>query len=402
MLGRLFSRAFLAGFLLCSAPRPAAAERINDNLEVYGYFQAWMTIVEEMEDARGLIQHPSGDEAADYTSGFRLHRLRLGMNVSLLGDKLGAELLLKLEGDPGMLDIAAVWRPVRWLTVKIGQFRIPSTAENLRPDRDLDFVLRTELSDALADYSLSKTNYASSLFHGNRSYRRDFGLGLEVGHRWRRFAGRVLFMMGNGLGANLFISGDSARGFLITNKAQFFYGVRAELEPWPGVIKLGGHFNYNRHDNVVFNSGRVVLDLARMSGSGNLTLSFASIGLELGALGGYGQIDEDANLDGRKDFRYYGGAAYLLWDLQPLLRKATRGALDRRHHIVLGFRYERYSTESDEAGAWTHKANYTVGLSYRYWRNVKLQFNAILHRTDKPFFPDLDDDLFVLSLQFAL
>ena len=43
---------------------------------------------------------------------------------------------------------------------------------------------------------------------------------------------------------------------------------RVELEPWRKHIVLGGHFNYNRHDNVVFNSGRTVIDIDRISGCG--------------------------------------------------------------------------------------------------------------------------------------
>ncbi len=390
------------GVLLAAQARPVRAHKVTEDLEIYGYFQAWFTMYEQMEDTVGLFQDITNDPAADFTSGFRMARLRVGLNYTFLKGKLGVALLLKLEGDPGMLDVNARWMPFKWLTVQIGQMRVPSTGENLRPDRDLDFVMRTELSDALADFSLSRTNYPSSLMHGNRSYRRDFGLGVKARYEGRIFAARAFLMMGNGLGANLFISGDTARGFLITNKAQFFWAGRVEIEPWRDHIVIGGHVSYNRHDNVVFESGRSVLDINRLSGSGDMELRADRLGLRLGGLGGYGEINEDFNVDGRTDFRYWGGSGYLLWDLQPMLRWATRGRFSPQHRIVVGFRYERYAHNWDEAPVWTYQTNYTVGVTYSYVRNVKVQFNAIFHRTDKPFYPDLDDDLFVLNVQFAL
>jgi hypothetical protein len=392
----------LLGALVTGRAAPAHAVEVTEDLEISGYFQAWFTLVEQMEDAQGLFQHITNDPAADFTSGYRLARLRMKLDYTFLHDKVGISGLLKLEGDPGMLDVNARWMPWKWLTVQIGQMRIPSTAENLRSDRDLPFVLRTDLSDALADFALSRTNYPSSLMHGNRSYRRDFGLAVKGRYKGRHFAARAFLMMGNGLGANLFISGDTARGFLITNKAQFFWGARVEIEPWPQHLVLGGHASYNRHDNVVFNSGRAVLDIDRLSGSADLELRFKRLGLRLGGLGGYGEINEDFNVDGRTDFRYWGGSGYLLWNLQPMLRRATGGRFGIHHHIVLAFRYERYASNWDENPEWTLQTTYTAGVTYRYQNHVKLQLNAVLRRTDRPFQPDLNDDLYVLSLQFAL
>jgi len=399
---RWLGGAALVGVLVCGRAAPAQAAEVTEDLEVSGYFQAWFTLLEQMEDAQGLFQDITNDPAADFTSGFRLARLRVGLDYAFLRGKVGVSLLLKLEGDPGMLDANARWTPWKWLTVLVGQMRIPSTAENLRADRDLDFVLRTDLSDALADFALSRTNYPSSLMRGNRSYRRDFGLAVKGRYEGRHFAARAFLMMGNGLGANLFISGDTARGFLITNQAQFFWGARVEIEPWPKHLILGGHVSYNRHDNVVFNSGRTVLDIDRLAGSGDAELRFDRLGLRLGGLGGYGEINEDFNADGRTDFRYWGGSGYLLWDLQPMMRRATKGRFGAHHHIVVGFRYERYASNWDENAEWTFQTTYTAGVTYRYHSHIKLQLNAVLRRTDKPFRPDLDDDLYVLNIQFAL
>ena len=113
-------------------------------------------------------------------------------------------------------------------------------------------------------------------------------------------------------------------------------------------------------------------------------------------------VNEDFNVDGRTDFRYWGTSGYLLWDLQPLLGALTRGRFSPHHRLVLGFRYERYYSNWDEAPESTVQTHYTVGVTYRYHTHVRLQFNVVLKRTDKPFFPDLGDDLYVLALQLAL
>lgn len=387
--------------VILSSP-PARALPVGENVEVYGYGQFWLTLLEQMEDARGLFQHPSGDEATDVASGFRVNRLRLGLDAEVLGGKLGGELLVKLEGVPGLLDAAVRVVPLPWLAIQVGQFKIPSTAENLCPDRDLPFVLRTDLSTALADFSLSRTIYTSSLFYGNRSWQRDTGVGIRAGWEGTRAAIRGRVMVGNGLGANLFISGNTARGFLITNRAQFSYAGRIEVEPVRDVVVLGGHGSWNRHDDVVFSSGRTVLDLHRASASGDAEVRIAAIGLRLGGLGGWGTVLEDSNADERVDYRYAGGSGWTSWTLTPMLQAATRGRWGDRHHLSLGFRFERFSTQVDEAAEWTHQDNWTIGLTWQYRSHVKLQFEAVLRRTDEPFTPDLDDDLFLLSAGFVI
>jgi hypothetical protein len=391
--------ALLGGAALFALPGRAGAYPVNDRLDVYGYAQMWLTLREEMQDAGGLFQHPSGHEAATSTTGFRLNRARLGLNASFLKGLVGVGVQVKLEGDLGLLDLYARIRPWRWLEIWLGQFKIPSAAENLRDDRTLDFATRSNLSESLADYSLSRTTYASSLLYGNRSYQRDLGLAIKLEWRPGGRAIRLFYMLSNGLGANLFISGNSAKGFLITNELQFFHGLRAEVEPVPGWLVLGGHFSANRHDNVVFNSGRVVLDLNRMTGSGDLELHVRPAGIRVGGLGGYGVILEDDNGDGKDDFRFGGAVAYGLWCLTPLLARATRGRYHEAHRITLGFRYEWRFTRSDEAAEKIVYQHFTAGVTYEYQTYLKIMFNAVINLTRKPFQPDLDDNLYVLSMQ---
>jgi hypothetical protein len=392
----------LALALLLAAPGAARAWEVNDDLEVYGYAQIWLTIVEQMEDARGLFQHPSGDEAVHTATGFRLNRARVGLDVDFADELLAASLLFKLEGAPGILDLVIAVRPLPWLSVLVGQFKVPSTAENLTSDRHLPFVLRTDLSGALADYSLSRTIYTSSLLHGNRSYSRDLGVGLLLHHEDERFAFRGRLMVGNGLGANLFISGQTARGFLITNRSQFLYAGRLELEPIRRRLIVGGHVSWNRHDDAVFNSGRTVFDLHRLSASGDVEIRVAEIGLRGGGQGGWGAVLEDANGDDRVDYRYFGGSGWVSWNLMPMLRAASQGRWSEQHHLTLSYRYERFTTQVDEASIRTHRDNHTIGVGWQYRRWVKLQLEIVRRVTDAPYEVDLDDDLVLLSAQFAL
>ncbi len=95
----------LASLLLLAAPaRPAAAYEINEQLTVFGYSQLWFTLYEQMEEAEGLNQHPSGDAAAASASGLSLRRARLGARAALFDGALRLFTQFKLEGDPGFTD----------------------------------------------------------------------------------------------------------------------------------------------------------------------------------------------------------------------------------------------------------------------------------------------------------
>jgi len=168
-MSRRLSALLLPAVLLLGLPRPAAAWVFSDRLEVYGYAQTWLTILDQAESVSGVIQYPSQHEGETATTGFRLNRLRAGVNAWVLDGLLGGSLQLSLVGNFGLLDVVLKVRPLPWLEIRAGQFKVPSTFENLEDDRSQDFILRTDLSNALADFSLSRTNYASSLFYANRS-----------------------------------------------------------------------------------------------------------------------------------------------------------------------------------------------------------------------------------------
>jgi hypothetical protein len=386
---------------LCFCETEAYAYKFNDHIEAYAYTQIWLTLHEQMEDTEGLYQNISHDEATNFTTGFRIHRARFGTRASLFKNILGGELQIKLEGGIAILDLNVRVSPIPWLDIVVGQLKFPSTRENLTRSYQLNFIQRARISVALADYSLSRTTYASSLFAGNESFLRDLGLGLKSSFDIQGIPIRLFFMIGNGLGANLFVGGNTAEGFIITN-GQFFYGGRLEIDPWPKHLSIGGHFNFNKHDNIVFNSGRTVYDLHRLSYSADLILTVPRTGLRVIGMYGAGQILEDYDQNDKTDFIYSGWHGDLLWELNPLLHKISDSTALKSHRFELVFRYENYMTEADESGIPSKYYGWTFGFTYAFLQYIKLQFNAILRRSDEPFLNDLDDDTYILSLQFYI
>lgn len=398
-----FSSFILVFLLLGIHAEPARASEFNKDLEVYGYAQAWLTLYEEMEETRGLFQNPSRDEAADVATGFRLHRARAGLRYDVPDSVLGVNFQLKFESPIEILDLVVRVQPWDWLVLNVGQFKFPSVRENLEEDSSLDFLLRSDLSTLLADYSLSRTIYPSSLFYGNRSLNRDFGIGLKLNVApWNRPL-RVFLMVGNGLGGNLFVGGATQREFLVANRGQFLYAGRAEFELIPRWLELGGHASYNRHDNVVFNSGRVVLDLYRVSWSADAKVTLGGTGVRIEGAVAQALVLEDAYGDGKADFAVRGWETRVVWRLNPLLAFLGMGEeFSSRHGFELAARFEQVETEVDESGSPTTHRNLTLGGTYYFREDLALRFNSILRWTNEPFVPDLKDNAYILGLQVKL
>ncbi len=398
-MARLASFAGALALLFASAP--AAALEPAENVEVYGYAQLWVTLLEQMETARGLYQHPSGDEATDTTTGFSIHRARLGLRLAAPGVPLRLAVQVKLERSFELLDLSVRWAPRPWFELEVGQFKVPGTFEALTDNRELDFIARSQITTSLADYSLSRSAHTASLLYGSASNLRDLGLALRGAMPLGGLAELRLFgMLGNGLGANLFFGGATNKGYFITNGPQLFAGGRLEAGDRRGIVVLGGHAGRNQHDNIVFNSGRAVYDLSRRAASGDLRLSVPGTGLRAWGLYGQGEISDDFNGDGRPDLRYSGWAASALWDLVPAL--AALGLTPPyTRAIELGFRFDTYGSEIDESGVEVRRSDYTVGLNYRFEEHLKLQLNYVIRRTEDPSFPDLADDALIANLQGA-
>jgi hypothetical protein len=382
------------------AAAPARAYQLDERVEVYGYAQIWVTVLEQMEVAEGLVQQPSGDEAAGAVSGLSLAKARVGVRLAHPSWHLSLHVQTRLDHDFALLDADAAWAPRPWFSLHLGQLKVPGTYEALADDRKLDFILRTDITTALADYSLSKAEHPVSLLYGSVSNLRDLGVAAKGELGGRRLAGRYFLMVGNGLGANTYFGGLTRKEYFITNGAQFFYAARLEVSALES-ITLGAFGSYNRHDDIVFNSGRAVYDLNRRTAGGDLRVALPGTGLRLGALGGLGQIREDFSGDGKRDLRFSGWSASAAWDVFPLLRTAG-WSLAEDHALELAARFERMDHEVDESGLTVRRERTTFGASYVASSYLKVQLNYILRRTDDPAVTaDLDNDALLASFQLG-
>ncbi len=395
-------RCLLVGLFIAAPVSEAAAHRFSEDLEVYAYMQVWATLHEQLEEADEVYQFPSGDEGATETTGLSLHQVRAGVEYLFADDRIGFNAQLKLERNPALLNAYAVLRAAPWLRVQVGQQKIPTTHEGLVLSRDLDFSHRSQLTRSSADYALSRTVHSSSLFYGNRSYYRDLGVALkgEVELEWGGL--RYFAMLGNGLGANLFIGGASEQQFIITNRPQLFYGLRVELFDWFDMVSLGAHASYNRHDDMVFNSGRVVYDLDRLSYSADLRLTVPRSGLRLAAQAGAGEVDDDYDDDGRVDLSYQGWDLRLMWSVGEAFGALLPAPLTQQHALEVGARYDWYRSHWNGVGYQETRQEVTLGLTYSYQTCVRVMLDLISRHTDEPGNSDLADDGVLLVFQLAI
>jgi len=389
----------LSALLAVLLAAPAQAYDVSEDLRVFGYAQLWFTAYEQMEEAEELHQFPSGDDAATETTGFSLYRARVGADLHLLDRRLELNTQVRLEKNASLLDCYLGVHFAPWLSLYFGQFKIPAPAEALASSRDLDFIFRPDITEYLVDFSLSRTTYPSSLFYGVYNYLRDFGVGLkgEVDLGPGRL--RYFFMASNGLGANLYISGRASPGYILTNPGQFFTGLRVEAKDFFGMITVGGHLNYNWHDNMVFNSGRKVFDLKRIAYSTDATVRIPETGIRLGGLYGEGEIRDDYDDDDRTDLIYSGWECRLLWRLNDLLARLLPSPFWEQHAFELGARFDYYVREWNQAGEQVVLKNWTFGLNYFFDRHLKVQLNYVVKFTEDPSLYDLDDDILLLSVQ---
>ncbi len=391
-----------AAAAILSLPATCAAGDFRGTAEPYGQIQTWATLYEQMEETDELYQFPSGDPAAQVASGFSLARVRAGVRLGLLDGLLQMVLSMRLERGPAVLDAFGAVRLHDAFGIAVGQQKIPGPWENLVASRNLDFILRPIISESISDYSLSRTTYPSSLFYGIHSYLRD--LGIAVFGDVRTGPGRLRYrlMLGNGLGANKFIGGGTSKEYIISNAGQFFLGARIEAADFFDVVTLGGHVTWNRHDDMVFNSGRTVYDLNRLTWSGDLRISIPRTGIRIGGLYGGGLIDDDYDDDGRTDVRFHGWKCRLVLRLNDPISAAMGSPFLPDHVIEIGGRFEQYVYEWNESGSRIIRSVWTIGASWRFRTYASLVLNYMIRKTEDPSLRDLDDDALLLQVQFSI
>lgn len=366
--------AFFAIFL---ALAPALRAEENPALpKIYGYLQTWWTIYEQVEN--GIRQEGSSDPAAQEAFGFSLARARVGLSQSFLDDSLGFKLEVKLEEGVEPLDYYIYYKPFPFLNLYLGQMKIPSTYEVLQSDSQLDFISRTQISDRIPDWSLSRDPivFDATSMTGILTRSRDLGLALKGQFREEKF--QYFLMMSNGLGANRFISGREKKGFFVSNgPGNMFYGLRLEAKPlsffsanrYLSFLTIGGHFNYNHHPNMLYNDERVVFDLNRISYSGDLR---AELPYRLFFTGLYaGGKADNSEGSSETDYRYQG---YELKAMEKLFPEK----------LELGFRYDHYWYKFSNSNTAINQQKWTLGANYYPYKLIKIQLDYVLKETDDP------------------
>ena len=389
ILGWAFFAFFLALAPVLRADENPALPRIS------GYLQTWWTIYEEVNNGRR--QDGTSDLAAQEAFGFSLARARVALDQSFLENSLGYRFEVKFEEGVEPLEYYIYYKPRAFLNLYLGQMKIPSTYEVLQSDSQLDFISRTNISDKIADWSLSRTPItfeASNLTGSTRS--RDLGLALK-GNFWEEKF-QYFLMAGNGLGANQFISGSGGRknkGFFISNgPGRLFYGLRLEAkplsffstDPYLSSLTIGGHFSYNFHPNMLYNDEETVLDLNRKSYSGDLRVNLPYRLVFTGLYAG-GRTD-DYSQDTGTNYRYQGYELKIMEKIFP-------------EKLELGFRFDDYWYKLSNSNTAINQYKYTGGANYYPFKLIKIQLDYVYKKTEDPYLKYQNGSLVYANFQVS-
>jgi hypothetical protein len=371
-----------AGLWLGGAAATGRAEAPGIGLEATTSF--WFTAHEEVEN--GLLQAGSLDPADDVASGFNFRQGRLAVRFTSDDGAIEGLLRVRFEERTDIIDFWGLYHPAPGLSVAIGQMKIPSTGEVLVPDHQLDFITRSALGRTICDWALSRTPYISPVM-AVKSYDRDLGLSLRA--EWPPHDPRAsaFLMVSNGLGAGRYVGGTESQEFAYTNSpGQYFYGARAEVRPLAEGLVLGAHGSLNRHDDMALDPRGPVVDLDRRVWSADVV---ATLPWRQRAYGFYaaGEIDDTWG-NARYQYDYSGWALSTFW--QP-------GAAP----LEVGLRYDEQTSGYRQVADEVVDRHWTFGVNWRPRPVLRLQANYVAKETVNPSSPDLDDDIFILNVQFT-
>jgi hypothetical protein len=361
---------------------------------ISGFAQLWYVYERNENDKQ---QSYTADPAVDETSGFGLNKVRLTAETG--DDTLSARITLGFDngGTPVLLDCYGSWAAVKneLLIVYAGQMKIPSTWESAVNDSELDFITRGKFSSDTANWSLCKSPSSVSPFTSVETNMRDIGIAVKG-----NFSGfSYSIMASNGLGSNLAVGGPEKKGYLYANRfGEYFYGVRAEYDvaellkecdvlPFINSLSAGMHYNYNIHNNVIYNDTRTVLDIKRNSYSVDTRLVLFD-SLRLSAMYGHGTVDDDYDNDGETDLDYSGYDVRIMW-------------MVLRDLLEIGVRYDEYTTEKTVYGSPDTFQVLTAGINCFPYKGLKIQINYKLKNNESELKNDIDDDSLVMQMQYS-
>ncbi len=376
---------FLAGLIILGGAFLAGAARAD--LEIITDASFWWVIQEQNEN--GIMQIRTEDDAAREASGFNLKRARISLLPSAPQYNLYAKVQAEFSQQVNLLDAWISYRPVPFFNLYVGQMKIPSTYEVLTDEYSLDFITRTVFSQKVVNYSLATSTYEGPLT-GLDAHLRDVGIGFQgswdAGQKWDVI--KYFVMVGNGLGANFSIGNAESPGFMVSNNfGDYLYGARLELAPleW---IKLGGHYDYNVHHNMLFRDRATVLDLDRTSWSTDLTIK-TPWGLRAVGMYGEGVIADDWLTLDKKDYQYEG------WETRVI-----QGFFNDR--LELAARFDTYRWETNESGEPSHEDHWTYGVNWKPIPQMRLQLDYLTKTTVIAFEKDLNDNIVFLNIEVLL
>jgi hypothetical protein len=371
-----------AFFLILTIPSLAAmAETPRIGMEANTSF--WWTIYEQVEN--GLRQSGSGESAAAQASGFNFKQGRVALTFASPDEKVEALVRIRLEERTDVIDFWGAYRAAPWLTLSVGQMKIPSTAEVLTRDHALDFISRTTFGRRVGDYSLVRTPYISSTM-AVKSYNRDLGMALKgTLLPDGRTSFNYFLMIGNGIGANKYIGGRESEGYLFTNRfGDFYYGLRCEVDIHER-LTVGLHGSLNTHDDVALTDRGPVYDIDRKVWTVDCT---TYLPWDQSVYAFYGMGDMNDFIEAQTYTFDYNG--WGIWSLKTFLGG----------RIEAGLRYDAFTSEFNSNGNETTQKNWTFGLNCRLESYLRLQFNYLDKLTVNEFEPDIDDNIFYLNAQF--
>lgn len=349
---------------------------------ITGNTSFWWTMYEQNEN--GVLQTGTYEKAADVASGFNLKQARLTFEHN--NRPFDAKIQTRFEEKVAILDCYVSWQPSKCFQLYAGQMKIPTTYEALTADDKLDFISRSNISKNIADWSLSRPPYFSP-FYGNRSDYRDIGVGVKgkVGSGSCPDLVSYFLMASNGLGANLSIGGKESKEYILSNDVgDYFYGMRLDVSPIK-LLKFGGHYSKNKHDNILYNDGKTVLDLDRYSWSTDLSLILPFA--KFTTMYAKGEVNDDYFHAALTNLRYSGWEAKLLFVMI-------------KDKIQLGLRYDRYTESYFGEGTPTKQNDITFGCNFIPASNVRLQLNYVIKNTDSEAKVDSDDNILFLNFQY--
>lgn len=361
---------------------------------ISGFAQLWYVYERNENDKQ---QSYTADPAVDETSGFSLNKVRLAAETG--DDTLTARITLGFDngGTPVLLDCYGSWAAVKngWLTIYTGQMKIPSTWESAVNDSELDFITRGKFSSDTANWSLCKSPSSVSPFTSVETNMRDIGIAVKGD-----LSGFSYFIMAsNGLGSNLAVGGPEKKGYLYANRfGEYFYGIRAEYDVaellkecdvllFINSLSAGMHYNYNIHNNVIYNDTRTVLDIKRNSYSVDMHLLLFD-SLRLSAMYGHGTVDDDYDNDGETDLDYSGYDVRIMW-------------MVLRDLLEIGIRYDEYTTEKTVYGSPDTFQVLTAGINCYPHKGLKIQINYKFKNNESELKNDIDDDSLIMQLQYG-